>query len=175
MPIISIPKSLREKLGEEGSEALAAVLNEHGKEMENSVIKTAELRFEKKLSEEISGVRLDLSESEKRFEKKLTEEISGVRLDLSESEKRFEKKLTEEISGVRLDLSESEKRFEKKLTEEISGVREEISGVREEMVRGDCALQKEIQKSKTDTVKWMFIFWIGQIGAVLGILFMVFK
>lgn len=131
MPIISIPKSLREKLGEEGSEALAAVLNEHGKEMENSVIKTAELRFEKKLSEEISGVR---------------EEISGVRLDLSESEKRFEEKLSEEISGVR-----------------------------EEMVRGDCALQKEIQKSKTDTVKWMFIFWIGQIGAVLGILFMVFK
>jgi hypothetical protein len=43
------------------------------------------------------------------------------------------------------------------------------------MVRGDCALQKEIQKSKTDTVKWMFIFWIGQIGALLGILFMVFK
>jgi Fe2+ transport system protein B len=157
-----------EKLGEEGSEALAAVLNEHGKEAENSVIKTAAQRFEKKLSEEISGVRLEMAESEKRFEKKLSEEISGVRLELAESEKRFEKKLSEEISGVRIELAESEKRFEKKLSEEISGVREE-------MVRGDCALQKEIQKSKTDTVKWMFIFWIGQIGALLGILFMVFK
>ena len=124
MPIISIPKSLREKLGEEGSEALAAVLNEHGKEAENAVIKTAAQRFEKKLSEEITSVRLEMAESEKRFEKKLSEEISGVR---------------------------------------------------EEMVRSDCALQKEIQKSKTDTVKWMFIFWIGQIGALLGILFMVFK
>ena len=65
-------------------------------------------------------------------------------------------------------IKTAELRFEKKLSEEISGVRKE-------MVRGDCALQKEIQKSKTDTVKWMFIFWIGQIGAVLGILFMVFK
>jgi GTP cyclohydrolase I len=157
-----------EKLGEEGSEALAAVLNEHGKEAENSVIKTAAQRFEKKLSEEISGVRLEMAESEKRFEKKLSEEISGVRIELAESEKRFEKKLSEEISGVRIELAESEKRFGRRLSEEISGVREE-------MVRGDCALQKEIQKSKTDTVKWMFIFWIGQIGALLGILFMVFK
>ena len=117
MPIISVPKPLREKLGEDGSDALVAMLNEQGKETEKSVIQTAELRFEKKLSEEISGVRIDLAESEKRFEKRLSEEVSDVRIKLSE----------------------------------------------------------KIQKSKTDTIKWMFIFWIGQIGAVLGILFAVFK
>lgn len=31
-------------------------------------------------------------------------------------------------------------------------------------------LKKEIAESKADTVKWMFIFWIGQIAATLGII-----
>ncbi len=123
MPIISIPKFLREKLGEDGPEALAKMLNEQEKETEGSIIRTAELRFEKKLSEEISGLRGDMYENR-------------------------------------------------------TSLREEMvlmnTALREEMVRGDTILLKEIQKSKTETIRWMFIFWIGQIGAVLGILFAVF-
>jgi 1,2-phenylacetyl-CoA epoxidase PaaB subunit len=30
-----------------------------------------------------------------------------------------------------------------------------------------------IETSKTDTIKWMFIFWIGQLAATAGILFAV--
>jgi hypothetical protein len=30
-------------------------------------------------------------------------------------------------------------------------------------------LAKDIAESKADTIKWMFIFWIGQIGATLAI------
>jgi len=102
MPIISIPKSLREKLGDDGSDALVQVLNEQERETRDSVIDIAEMRFEKRLGE-----------VESRF---------GVRLG--------------EVEG---------------------------------------SLREEIQKSKVDTIKWMFIFWIGQFGAVLGILFAVFK
>ena len=32
-------------------------------------------------------------------------------------------------------------------------------------------LISKIESSKTDAVKWMFIFWIGQLAAVAGILF----
>ena len=102
MPIISIPKSLREKLGDDGSDALVQVLNEQERETRDSVIDIAEMRFEKRLGE-----------VESRF---------GVRLG--------------EVEG---------------------------------------SLREEIQKSKVDTIKWMFIFWIGQIGALFGILFAVFK
>ena len=28
-----------------------------------------------------------------------------------------------------------------------------------------------IETSKTDTIKWMFIFWIGQLAATTGVLF----
>ena len=32
-----------------------------------------------------------------------------------------------------------------------------------------------ISESKADTIKWMFIFWLGQVGATLGIVFMYLK
>ena len=156
MSIISIPKPLREKLGEDGTDALVQVLNENEKEIRSSAIDIAEQRFERSLSREIAGVRVDLADAEKR----LMGEIAGVRVDLADVEKR----LMEEIAGVRVDLADTEKRFEKGLSEEIAGVRVEIADLR-----------SSIQKSKSDTIKWMFLFWVGQIGAVLGIILAVFK
>jgi len=43
-------------------------------------------------------------------------------------------------------------------------LRKEISDVR-----------KEISEAKVDTIKWMFIFWIGQVGAMLAIAFLFLK
>jgi bifunctional DNA-binding transcriptional regulator/antitoxin component of YhaV-PrlF toxin-antitoxin module len=111
--IISIPKPLRDKLGDEGTDALVQVLNENEKETRSSVIDFAEQRFEKHLTKEIAGVRVELADAEKRFEKRLTEEIADLR--------------------------------------------------------------GSIQKTRSDTIKWMFLFWVGQIGAVLGIILAVSK
>jgi hypothetical protein len=36
-------------------------------------------------------------------------------------------------------------------------------------------VRKEIGESKADTIKWMFIFWIGQIGAMLAIILLFVK
>ena len=102
MAIVSIPKPLREKLGEEGTDALVQVLNENGKDLRSSVIDFAEQRFEQSVSREIALVRVDLADTEKR----LMGEIAGVRVDLADAEKRFEKRLTEEIAGVRVAIAD---------------------------------------------------------------------
>ena len=83
MSIISIPKPLQEKLGEEGTDALVQVLNEYEKESKSSVFDIAEQRFEKSLVREIAGVRVELAGGEKLFEKRLIEEIAGVRVELA--------------------------------------------------------------------------------------------
>jgi uncharacterized protein YjdB len=36
-------------------------------------------------------------------------------------------------------------------------------------------VRKEIGEAKVDTIKWMFIFWIGQVGATLAIVFLFLK
>ena len=50
-------------------------------------------------------------------------------------------------------------------------LRKEIEIVREELHQFKYDLSKEIGNS----VKWMFIFWIGQVGATLGIVFLFLK
>ena len=47
---------------------------------------------------------------------------------------------------------------------EFGEVRKEFGNVR-----------KEMGENKADNIKWMFIFWIGQVGAMLAILFLFLK
>ena len=48
--------------------------------------------------------------------------------------------------------------------DDLQLVKDEISNVR-----------KEAGDNKADTIKWMFIFWIGQVGAMLAIAFLFLK
>jgi len=113
MAVVTVKKPLREKLGDDGAEALIELINEAQKETQNNVIKFVEEKFEKRLSEELAKVRIEL---------------------------------TERIEGVRTEL------------------KSEIE-----------ALKTNDEKVKSELIRWMFIFWVGQIGAILGILFAFFK
>ena len=164
MSIITIPKPLREKLGDDGTEGLIDVLNRQEEQTNDSVIETAASRFERRLTEvgtgldtritEVeSGMRVEISDAEKRFERRLTEEISTVNAKILKVEER----ITEEVSGLRVEIFNTEKRLDNRITEV------------------DAGLRVEIHKSKTDTIKWMFIFYIGQVAALGGILFAVLR
>jgi len=54
-------------------------------------------------------------------------------------------------------------RFERRLTEEVGKVNERIT---QEVPK----LQQQIADLKADLIRWMFLFWVGQLGAMLGIL-----
>jgi hypothetical protein len=36
-------------------------------------------------------------------------------------------------------------------------------------------VRKDISQSKADTIKWMFIFWIGQVSVTLAIMMLIFN
>ncbi len=95
MPIVSVAKPLREKLGDDGVDALVELINESNNEQKNNILQFVEEKFERRLAEEIGGV-------------------------------------------------------EGRLTEKIL-------------------------ETKAELIKWMFIFWVGQVGVMLGILFVFFK
>ncbi|MBI2089686.1 MAG: hypothetical protein HYT78_13270 [Deltaproteobacteria bacterium] len=98
MAVITIPRPLREKLGDDGADALVAVINEAAKNQREDIIAFVEERFERRLAEELAKVR------------------------------------------------------------------EEIATLRVEAANG-----------KADLIRWMFVFWVGQIGVITGILFAFFK
>ena len=53
-------------------------------------------------------------------------------------------------------LEIAENKFERRLSEEIGGLRTE--------------LKQEIVNTRADMIKWMFIFWVGQITAFYTVL-----
>jgi hypothetical protein len=54
------------------------------------------------------------------------------------------------------------------LAKATTNLRDEIANVRYD-------LSKEISEFKADNIKWMFIFWIGQVAAMLAIVFLFLK
>ena len=64
-------------------------------------------------------------------------------------------------------------RFERRLVEETSKLRVEMAqgfaGVRQEMAQGFSSLRQEIAAGRFDLLKWSFVFWIGQVVAIGGI------
>lgn len=58
--------------------------------------------------------------------------------------------------------------FRRRLTDEIAKINQNIT---EQISK----VNQKISESHANLIKWMFIFWIGQISVILGILFAFFK
>ncbi len=93
--LISIPKSLRETLGEEASEDLVELMNNFAAYSQDSITTRVEERFERRMAEELAKLKVEIIE--------------------------------------------------------------------------------QIHTVHTSTIRWMFLFWVGQIGALIGILFAFFR
>ena len=49
--------------------------------------------------------------------------------------------------------------------------KEDIAGTKDDIL----SVRREIGEAKADTIKWMFIFWIGQVGATMAMLLLYLK
>lgn len=142
MPILIVPKVLREKLGEEGADALVELINLANSQTKADVLTFVEEKFERRLSEELGKLNERLTTVEEKFDRRLSEELGKVN-----------ERITAEIS-----------KLNERLTIEIGKVNVEFAKVRQEMA-----------ELKAGLIRWMFIFWVGQLGAILGILFAFFR
>ena len=60
MTVIALPKSLTDKLGDEGTQALIDILDKLKDNTKDNVIEIAENKFEKRLAEELGKVRAEI-------------------------------------------------------------------------------------------------------------------
>jgi hypothetical protein len=135
MAVIAVARPLREKLGEEATDALVALINEADESNKESVIELVEERFEHRLGEEIGKLRTEMNEGFGKIRMEMTEGTSKLR--------------TEMVEGT--------------------------SKLRTEMVEGMSKLRTEMADLRANLIQWMFLFWIGQIGVLTGILFAFFR
>jgi len=129
MPIVKIPEILRQKLSDNGADALVDLLSEVEKGSRDNAIVLVEEKFERRLSEE--NAKLD---------KRITEEIA---------------KLDKRITEIKAELTE-------RITEEIAKLDKGITEIKAE-------LTERIIETKAEIIKWMFLFWVGQVAVVFAI------
>ncbi|MEO0279994.1 MAG: hypothetical protein ABIN23_02620 [candidate division WOR-3 bacterium] len=139
MKIITIPKVLREKLGDDGVDALIELLNASNEKLKIDLIELQTEKYERRLAEETAKIDKRITEETAKIDKRITEETA-----------RLDKRITEETA-----------RLDKRITEEISKLRAEFN--------------EKISKTYANIIKWMFIFWVGQISVMTLIFFSFLK
>jgi hypothetical protein len=76
-------------------------------------------------------------------------------------------------------LSVAADRFERRLAEQIAGVRVELSAVRADIVQelhgGLGSIRQELANARVETRRWSFLFWVGQVAAMAGLLALMFR
>jgi len=120
MAVITVPKVLREKLGEDGADSLVELINKADTGVKEDVLIYVEEKFERRLVEELS---------------KVTEKNDKTNTSLLEKIDKTNTILSEKIAQTNVTIAET----------------------------------------KAEIIRWMFIFWAGQIGVIIGILFAFFK
>jgi hypothetical protein len=135
MPIITVEKPLKDKLGDEGVDSLIRLLNQSQQNQKQDLMVYLEEKYEHRLGEEVGAISVTIAETEKRLDNRITEEIGKVNERLTEEIGKVNERITKEIAGVKTDLA----------------------------------------NTRADLIKWMFIFWMGQVIALVGILFAFFK
>ena len=129
MAVISVPRELRERLGDAGSESLVELLRQFGGEQREDLIAVVEERFARRVMEARDDLR---SEMHAGF-MDLQEQIGGVRAGLQEQIGGVRAGLQEQIGGVRAELQEQIGGVRAELHKEIGNVHREIGQVRKEI------------------------------------------
>ena len=120
--------------------------------------------------------------SDPELAKKVIETIEKGLFDIEEKAKEqkviIKTELKDELTKEIVTKDEL-KATEERLRKEIEEVRWEIRTT-EEKLRGEIKateekLRTEIHRWRADTIKWMFIFWLGQVATFAGILIGVLK
>jgi len=157
MQIIAVPRVLREKLGEDGVDSLIDLLNKVRDRTRDDVLTFVEEKFERRLSDEVAKIN-----------QRITDEVAKINQRLSEEVTKINQRITDEVAKINQRITEEVANINQRITDEVTNINQRIS----EEVAG---LRNEIHRTRADIIKWMFIFWVGQIGVIMGLLFAFFK
>ncbi len=99
----------------------------------------------------------------------------ATRTDLSETELRLVKEIEQvrlETEAVRSDLKVEIEKVRADLTKEIEKVRSDLT---KEIEKTRADLTVEIARSHSSWLKWSFLFWVTQFGAIVLLLWRVWS
>ena len=106
------------------------------------------------------------TKTEKEFEKK--KDILATKQDIAELRADLEVKIEQSRIATKQDIAELSAATKQDIAELRTATKQDIAELRAD-------LEVKIERVRADLIRWMFIFWAGQIGALIAILALFFK
>ena len=140
MHLNDVPAALQGRLGDEASTALLQLLDRSHREAREDLLNACTERFERRLVQEVSGVRIEMAQ---------------LGADLRHDMATMGANLRQEMAIMRADL-----------WQEMATMRADL---RQEIAILGADLRQEMAAGRVDLFKWCFLFWIGQVLAISGV------
>ena len=174
MRVEDVAPALRERLGPEATDGLLATLDETGREWTTAVVTQMVDRFERRLTEGLSGLRVELAAQRAEFREELAAQRAEFREGLASQRADLHEGLASQRADLREGLASQRAEFREGLASQRAELLEAIAaqgaGLRSAMAEQGAALRGEIAASRSDILRWMFVFWTGQLIALAALL-----
>jgi hypothetical protein len=159
MQASQVPEPLRERLGAEATSGLLDLFETAKLECGEDVMRLSTDRFERRLTEECSKIRVEMAHLH-----------SGLRQDMQEMGAGLRKEMYE----MRASLQQEDKSVRQEMREMGAALRQEMrdlgAALRQETQAMGAGLRQDIASQRFEILKWAFLFWVGQFFAVASLI-----
>lgn len=166
MEIEAVPAALRERLGIEATDGLLKLLDHAQSEGRADVIAACTERFERRLVEEVAGVRVQIAQVEASLRHELAKTAADIRQETAQMGADIRVEMAQMGASIREDMAKMG-----------ASIREDMAqmgaSIREDMVRMGAGIRQDMSSGRVELLKWCFLFWIGQVvavGTVVGVM-----
>jgi hypothetical protein len=180
----AVPVALRERLGPEATENLLDLLERARAEWRNDVIEVCSVRFELRLVEEFSKLRVEMVQGDSALRQEMSELGANLRGEMPQLGASLRGEMAELGASLRGEMAQLGSSVRGEMAQLGSSVRGEMaelgaslqgemaqlgSSVRGEMAQLGASLRGEMAAGRVELLKWCFLFWVGQLVAVAGV------
>jgi hypothetical protein len=163
MQLDQVPRALQARLGDDATVALLELLDASHREARAPLIIACTERFERRLVEEVAGLRVQSAEQGAG----LRHETSALGAELRQEMATQGAELRREMVTLGAELRQEMATLSAELRREMATLGAEL---RREMAALGATLRQEIAAGRVELIKWSFLFWIGQVLAITAIM-----
>ena len=166
MDIETVPAPLGERLGAEATSGLLHLLEISHGEWRADVIAACTERFERRLVEEVAGLRVQIARTEAVLRRDMVEMGADIRQEMAQMGADIRTEMAQMGADIRTELAQ--------MGAGIRGEMAQMGGdIRRELAQMGSDIRQEIAAGRVEMLKWCFLFWIGQlvtIASIVGIM-----
>jgi hypothetical protein len=171
MDVEAVPPALREQLGGDATAGLLALLARSHEEERATVIAACTERFERRLVEEIAGVRVQIAQVEGALRTEMAEMGASIRQEMAEMGASIRQEMAEMGASIRQEMAEMGASIRQDMAQMGASIRQDMAqlgaSMREDMAQLGASMREEMATGRVELIKWCFLFWIGQVMVVL--------